>query len=102
MVRIPSHRPPTHPGKLLLKQFLIPMKVSQSQLAREIGVTFARVNELINAKRGVTPDTALRLEKYLGTTAQFWLNAQMAWDLYHAKHSEDAEQIERIRQYARA
>ena len=100
MVRIPSHRPPTHAGKLLLKQFLIPMKISQSQLAREIGVTFARVNELINAKRGVTPDTALRLEKYLGTTAQFWLNAQMAWDLYHAKHSDDAEKIERIRQFA--
>ncbi len=102
MVRIPTHRPPTHPGKLLLEEFLIPLGLSQSQLAREIDVTFARVNELINGKRGITPDTALRLERFLGTTAQFWLNAQLACDLYEAKHSEDAKQIEKIRQFAHA
>lgn len=101
MVRVPTHRPPTHPGKLLKEEFLIPLGITQSELAREIGVTFARINELINGKRGITPDTALRLERFLGTTAQFWLNAQQAWDLYHAMHSPGARKIEKIQQFAR-
>ncbi len=97
MVRIPTHGPPTHPGKMLLEEFLKPMKLSQVELAKRIGVSFPRVNELIHGKRGVTPDTALRLERLLGMEAQFWLNLQLAWDLYHAAHAPAAKAIRRIR-----
>ena len=99
MVRIPTHRPPTHPGEMLLEEFLKPMEITQSALAEAIGVSFPRVNELINGKRGITPDTALRLERFLGVEAQFWMNLQQAWDLYHALHSRHAREIGRIRQH---
>ena len=102
MVRIPSHLPPSHPGELVLEEFLKPMGITQSELARSIGVTFARVNELINGKRGITPDTALRLERFLGASAQYWLNAQQAWDLHNAMQSPESEKIRRIKQYAGA
>jgi len=97
MVRIPTHGPPTHPGAMLLKEFLKPLGMSQVELAERIGVSFPRVNELIHAKRGVTPDTALRLERLFGMEAQFWLNLQLAWDLYHAAHSPAARTIRKIR-----
>ena len=99
MIRIPKHRAPTHPGEMLLKEFLEPMDITQSALAQGIGVTFARINELINGKRGITPDTALRLERFLGVEAQFWMNLQQAWDLYAALHSPNAKEIKRIRRY---
>ncbi len=97
MVRIPTHGPPTHPGKMLLEEFLKPMKLSQVELAKRIGVSFPRVNELIHGKRGMTPDTALRLERLFGMEAQFWLNLQLAWDLYHAARSPTARAIRKIR-----
>jgi len=97
MVRIPTHGPPTHPGAMLLEEFLKPLGMSQVELAERIGVSFPRVNELIHAKRGVTPDTALRLERLFGMEAQFWLNLQLAWDLYHAAHSPAARAIRKIR-----
>ena len=97
MVRIPKYGPPTHPGEMLLEEFLKPLKISQSELAEKLGVSYPRVNELIHAKRGVTPDTALRLEKLFGMEAQFWLNLQLAWDLYHAAHSATAKEINKIK-----
>ena len=97
MVRIPTHRPPTHPGEMLMEEFLKPLGISQTELARWIGVSYPRVNELVHGKRGVTPDTALRLEQMLGASAQFWLNLQMAWDLYHAQQSPAAAEIKRIK-----
>jgi addiction module HigA family antidote len=102
MVRIPTHRAPTHPGEMLLKEFLEPMGISQSTLAKRIGVTFARVNELINRKRGITPDTALRLERFLGVEAQFWMNLQQSWDLYTTLHSAKGKEIQRIQKYEAA
>lgn len=74
MVRIPTHREPTHPGEMLREEFLKPMGLSQSELAEGIRVPYQRVNELVNGKRGVTPGTALRLAKYFGTSAGFWKN----------------------------
>lgn len=102
MGRIPTHRAPTHPGEMLLKEFLEPMGITQSTLAERIGVTFARVNELVNRKRGITPDTALRLERFLGVEAQFWMNLQQSWDLYATIHSKNAEEIRRIQKYEAA
>ncbi len=97
MVRVPTHRPPTHPGKMLLEEFLKPLGMSQVDLAERIGVSFPRVNEIVNGKRGMTPDTALRLERLFGMEAQFWLNLQLAWDLYHASRSPAAKTIRKIR-----
>jgi addiction module HigA family antidote len=97
MVRVPTHGPPTHPGEMLLEEFLGPLGVTQRELATRLGVSYPRINELIHGKRGVTPDTALRLERLFGMEAQFWLNLQLAWDLYHAARSPAAEQIKRIK-----
>jgi addiction module HigA family antidote len=91
MVRVPTHREPTHPGEMLLEEFLKPMSLSQRDLAEAIHVPYQRVNELVNQKRGVTPSTALRLAKLFGTSAAFWLNLQLRWDLYHASLAEAAE-----------
>ena len=96
MMRTPTHGPPTHPGEMLLEEFLKPLGLSQTELARRIGVSYPRVNELVHGKRGMTPDTALRLERLLGMEAQFWLNLQLAWDLYHATHSSAAASIQQI------
>lgn len=96
MVRVPTHREPTHPGEMLLEEFLKPMSLSQRDLADAIHVPYQRVNELVNRKRGVTPSTALRLSQYFGTSAAFWLNLQLRWDLYHAAIAEAAE-LKRIK-----
>jgi len=96
-MRVPTHGPPTHPGEMLLEEFLKPLGMTQTELAHQIGVSYPRINELIHAKRGVTPDTALRLERLFGMEAQFWLNLQLTWDLYHAIHSPAAEEIQKIK-----
>ena len=99
MVRIPTDRRPTHPGEMLLHEFLQPLRLTQRDLAASIHVPFQRVNEVVRGRRGVTPSTALRLAKFLGTSPDFWMNLQLRWDLYHAQQAE-AEQIEDIRPLA--
>lgn len=94
-------RPPVHPGETLLEEFLRPLGLTQSALAHRIHVSFPRINELINGRRGVTPDTALRLARLLGTTPEFWLNEQRNWDLWHARRSDRAADIESIERLAR-
>lgn len=96
MVRIPTHGSPTHPGEMLLEEFLKPLGMSQRELAQKIRVSYPRVNEIIHRKRAVTLDTALRLERLFGMEAQFWLNLQLAWDLYHAARSPAAREIRKI------
>ena len=96
MVRIPTDRRPTHPGEMLLQEFLQPLGLTQRDLATSIHVPFQRVNEIVRGRRGVTPSTALRLARFLGTSPDFWMNLQLRWDLYHAQQSE-AEQIDNIR-----
>lgn len=98
-MRIPTHGPPTHPGEMLLEEFLKPLGISQVELARLISVSYPRVNELIHGKRGMTPDTALRLERLFGMEAQFWLNLQQAWDLYQAMHSPGATELATIQRW---
>ncbi len=90
-IRIPTHRPPTHPGEILLEEFLSPLAITQRELSAAIGVPYQRINEVVNQRRGITPSTALRLAKYFGTSAAYWLNFQMRWDLYHAQQSEGRE-----------
>jgi addiction module HigA family antidote len=91
MVRIPTHREPTHPGKMLLEEFIEPMGITQRELATSIHVPYQRVNEIINMKRGVTPSTALRLAKFFGMSEDFWLNLQLRWDLYKVRQAEETE-----------
>ena len=98
MVRIPTHRAPTHPGEMLMEEFLKPMGLSQRELADAIHVPYQRINEIINSRRGITPSTSLRLAKYFGTSADFWLNLQSRWDLYFAQQSEQ-EWLDRIDRY---
>lgn len=98
-MRVPKVRVPTHPGEILLEEFVRPLGISQTELAEWIGVSYPRLNEIIHGKRGITPDTALRLQQVFGADAQFWLNLQLVWDLYHAKHSAAAREIQRIRRH---
>ena len=81
-------RPPTHPGEVLLEEFLVPLGLSQKEAARRMRVSTNRLNELVRGKRGVTPATALRLTQILGTSPEFWLNLQMMFDLWHAHRAE--------------
>ena len=96
MVRIPTHREPTHPGDMLLVEFLEPMGITQRELAESIHVPYQRVNEIVNKKRGITPSTALRLAKFFGVSEDFWLSLQLRWDLYKAKIIE-AKEIKAIK-----
>ncbi len=91
MIRVPTERAPTHPGEMLLEEFLKPLGLTQRELADSIHVPYQRINEVINGKRGMTPGTALRLEKFLGMSASFWLNLQLRWDLYFAQQAEQEE-----------
>jgi addiction module HigA family antidote len=97
MVRIPTHGPSTHPGEMILEEFLKPLAMTQTEFAQRIGVAWTRANQIINGRRGVTPDTALWLEKLFGMPADFWLTMQLRWDLYHAMRSPNAKEIDKIR-----
>lgn len=81
MVRIPTNRDPTHPDEMLREEFMKPMELTQRELADGIRVPYQRVNEVINGKRGITQSTDLRLSKYFGITAGFWMNLQLRWDI---------------------
>ena len=76
-------REPVHPGEVLKEEFLVPYGLSQSALARALHTSFRAVNELVNAKRGVSTEMALKLAKYFGTSPQLWLNLQNRYDLYN-------------------
>jgi len=91
MIRIPTHRAPTHPGEMLLEEFVKPVGLTQRNLADAIHVPYQRINEVINGRRGITPSTALRLSKFFGVSADFWMNLQLRWDLYFAQESETDE-----------
>jgi len=80
---IPARRPP-QPGQFLESKFLKPLRISQTELARALGVSRRRVNELINGRRAITPDTAVRLAMYFGNEAAFWMHLQVAWDMHTA------------------
>jgi len=82
---------------MLLEEFLKPMGISQSEFAEHMGVSFPRLNEIVRGKRGVTPDTALRLARVLGMSAEFWLGLQLDWDLWHAMRGEKADDIGRLK-----
>lgn len=88
-------RQPTHPGEMLREEFLVPLEITQSALAKSLHTSFRAINELVNEKRGITTEMALKLSRYFGTSAQFWLNLQNEFDLYKTmqKKGSDIESI---------
>ena len=86
---------------MLVEEFLVPMEITQRELADAIHVPYQRINELVNKKRGVTPSTALRLARYFGVSLDFWLNLQARWDLYRTQQKEQKE-LASIKQYRRS
>jgi antitoxin HigA-1 len=80
---------PIHPGEVLLEDFLKPLGLSQYRLAKDIGVTPIRISQIINGKRSITVDTAMRFARYFGTSADVWLGLQLDYDLESAKDQED-------------
>ena len=101
-VRLPVNRAPTHPGEMLLEEFVRPLGLKQTELAKRLGISFPRLNEVINAKRAVSPDTALRLERVFGMSAEFWLGLQLDWDLWHAMRSPSAADIQKLEPVGRS
>jgi len=91
-----SHRPPTHPGRILFEDYISPLGMTQSAFAIRLGVSFPRLNEIVKGHRSVTPDTALRLSRVLGMPADFWLGLQQAWDLWQARNGPGADEISRL------
>ena len=96
MVRIPTHREPTHPGAMLQKAFLTPLGMTPQDLAAAILLPPAQVAAIIDRRQSVTAAVAYRLSRYFGNSPEFWLNGQRRWDMYHALRSE-ATALERIR-----
>ena len=86
---LPKNRPPIHPGEILSEEFLRPMNITQTALAKHLNWAHAKVNELIRGKRGVTPAVALSLSDALGTTPDLWMNLQNHFDLWHAQQNHE-------------
>ncbi len=94
--RLPRQRPPTPPGEMLLEEFIKPLAITQSELAARLGISFPRLNEIIRGKRSITSDTALRLARVVGMSADFWLGLQLDWNLWHAMRGSKAIEIDRL------
>lgn len=95
---LPTNRKPFHPGIIIKEEYLDELDMSQKELSDRMGVPYARVNELIHGKRGVTIETALMLSKIFGTTAEMWLNMQRQYDLWETLNSkETTEKIKNVK-----
>ena len=92
-----SDRTPIHPGEILSEEFLNPMGISQSRLARDVNVPPGRINEICLGKRAITPDTALRLGRYFGMSAEFWMTLQQRYDLERARDELEARLEREVR-----
>ena len=95
MKRLPN----THPGEILLEEFLTPMAISQNRIARDIGVSPRRINEIVHGKRAITADTAVRLAKYFSTSESFWMGLQSDYDVEEA-HQLLGKKLDKIPSYA--
>ncbi len=95
-MRLPKNRRPTPPGEIFLEEFLVPLDMTQRDAAERLRISYPRMNEIVNGKRAVTPDTALRLARFTRTEPEFWLILQQAVDLWDALRSEQAREVETI------
>ena len=94
--------PPIHPGEILVSEFLEPLGITQYRLAKDIGVTPRRINEIVHGRRSITADTALRLSHYFDMEAQFWLNLQARYDMEVAKEELHDRIVKEVRPFSRA
>lgn len=93
---VPKNRRPTTPGEIVREEFLVPLDMSQAELARRMGVPTNRISQLISGKRALTAETALRLEAVLGVDATTWMNLQAACDIWEAKQAKPARGLRRL------
>ena len=98
-VRIPTHREPEHPGVILLEEFIQPHGLTITRTAELLRMNRQRLDAVVNGRRSITPDTALRLERLFGSSAAFWLNLQQVYDLWQAMHADGIEELEAIERY---
>jgi len=96
-MRLPTHRPPIHPGEILREEFMRPYRITQKELAERIGVSRNHVSRIMNCRKNVDADMAVRLARLFGTSPELWLNGQTAWDLWHTMHGENACELETIK-----
>ncbi|HEX8394298.1 MAG TPA: HigA family addiction module antitoxin [Longimicrobium sp.] len=96
MTRLPKTLPPVHPGEMLMEEFIRPHGLSLAETARRLRISYQRLHEIVHGKRGASTDTALRFEALFGMEAEFWLNLQRDWDLWHALHSPLADELKEI------
>lgn len=90
---IPEAREPTPPGEMLAEEFMQPLGLTQTELAKRLKMGRDRLNEIIHGRRRITTDTALKLAKAFGTTPEFWINGQLAQDLYRAQHDDQVMRV---------
>jgi len=95
-MNMPTNRPPIHPGEILLEEFMKPYGMTQTDIAKRIGVSRKHISELVNGRKGISTDIALRLSRLFGTSPELWLKGQLAWDVWHAIHGESACKLEAI------
>ncbi|HEU0012521.1 MAG TPA: HigA family addiction module antitoxin [Longimicrobium sp.] len=96
MSRLPTNRPPIHPGEILLEEFIKPHGLTLTEAAKRLRVERVRLSEIVNGRRGVTPNTALRLERLFGSSAAFWLGMQQDHDLWHEQQALSGSELEQI------
>ena len=101
MIRIPTHRPPTHPGEMLREEFLVPLGITPQQLAAAVQLSPDFIDTLVQGDGTVTAGTSLRLARFFGVSAVFWMNLQARWDLYQAQRTE-ADVLANIRPHQAA
>jgi addiction module HigA family antidote len=95
-MKMPTNRPPIHPGEILLEEFMKPYGMTQTEIARRIGVSRKHISEVVNGRKGISTDMALRLSRLFGTSPELWLNGQIAWDVWNAMRGENACKFETI------
>jgi addiction module HigA family antidote len=95
-LRVPTHREPEHPGIILLEEFIRPYGLTITRAAELLKMNRQRLDAVVNGRRSVTPDTALRLERLFGSSAGFWLNLQQVYDLWHAMHAAGVQDLDAI------
>ena len=95
-MRMPTNRAPIHPGEILLEEFMKPYGMTQTEIARRIGVSRKHISEIVNSRKGISTDIALRLSRLFGTSPELWLNGQIAWDVWHTMRRENAYKLEAI------
>lgn len=95
-MKMPTNRPPVHPGEILLEEFMKPYGLTQTEIAQRIDVSRKHISEVVNGRKRISTDIALRLSRLFGTSPELWLNGQLAWDVWHTMRGENAIKLETI------